>query len=57
MIRTLDQMQKDHRRLNRMIDTSRSALRQDELKYLKLSRLRLKDRIAKLQRSAGTDTP
>jgi len=51
---TLERLQKEHRRLNRLIDNCRSALRQNEMKALKRLRLKLKDRIAGLQRQPGT---
>jgi uncharacterized protein YdcH (DUF465 family) len=48
---TLERLRKEHRRLNRLIDTCRAAARQDEMKELKRWRLKLKDRITQLQRS------
>ena len=45
----IERLQSEHRRLNRMIDTCRSAARQGEMKALKRLRLRIKDRIARLQ--------
>lgn len=57
MNRYLDRLQQEHRRLNRLIDDCRSAVRQNEAKALKRLRLRIKDRIAQLQRSAGPTTP
>lgn len=42
-----------HRRLDRLIDTTKNLGRQEELKGLKRMRLKLKDRIAKLQ--SGTE--
>lgn len=53
MKRYLERLLKDHRRLNRLIDTCRNASRQDEMKALKRLRLRLKDRIARLQSGAN----
>ena len=38
-----------HRRIDRLIDTSKSAGKQEEVKTLKRIRLQLKDRIAALQ--------
>ena len=57
MNRYLDRLQQEHRRLNRLIDNCRSAARQNEMKTLKRLRLKIKDRIAQLQRSAGPITP
>ena len=54
---TLARLQQEHRRLNRIIDNCRSALRQNEMKALKRMRLQLKDKIARLQRSAGQPAP
>lgn len=53
MKRYLDRLQKEHRRLNRLIDNCRSAARQNEMKTLKRLRLKIKDRITQLQRSSG----
>lgn len=52
----LARLQQEHRRLNRIIDNCRSAARQDEMKGLKRLRLKIKDRIARLQHSAGPTT-
>ena len=52
MNRYLDRLKQEHRRLNRLIDNCRSAARQNEMKALKRLRLRIKDGIAQLQRSA-----
>lgn len=57
MKRYLDRLQQEHRRLNRLIDNCRSAARQNEMRTLKRLRLKIKDRIAQLQRSAGLITP
>ncbi len=57
MNRYLDRLQHEHRRLNRLIDNCRNAARQNEMKTLKRLRLKIKDRIAQLQRSAGPITP
>jgi len=57
MNRSLERLKQEHRRLDRLIDTCRSALRQSEMKSFKQARLRLKDRIAQLQRSVGPSTP
>lgn len=46
---TLDRLRREHRRLDRLIDNCRNALRQDEMKAIKRRRLRLRDRIAMLQ--------
>ena len=48
----LARLQKEHRRLNRIIDNCRSAARQNEMKTIKRLRLRIKDQIARLQISA-----
>ncbi len=45
----IERLKSEHRSLNRAIDTCRSPARQDEMKALKSLRLRIKDRIAKLQ--------
>lgn len=50
MSMNLDNLRKEHRRLDRLIDNCRSVLRQDDLKSLKRQRLQLRDRIANLQR-------
>lgn len=57
MKRYLDRLKQEHRRLNRLIDNCRSVARQNEMKALKRLRLRIKDRITQLQRSAGPATP
>lgn len=46
----LDSLRHRHRRLDRLIDNCRAASRQEEMKILKRIRLRLKDRIASVQR-------
>lgn len=48
----LTRLHRRHRHLNRLIDTCRATLRQDEMKALKRLRLRIKDRIAALQRTS-----
>lgn len=45
----IDTLTKRHRDLDRLIDTSRAASRQEELKQFKRERLRLKDRITALR--------
>jgi hypothetical protein len=50
----IERLQSEHRRLNRMIDTTQCAARQGEMKALKRLRLRIKDRLARLQ-SAQTE--
>lgn len=50
----LDRLQQEHRRLNRLIDNCRNVARQNEMKVLKRLRLKIKDKISQLQRSAGT---
>lgn len=46
----LEQLIRRHRRLDRLIDTSKSAGKQAEVKVLKRLRLRLKDRIEEIRR-------
>lgn len=48
----LEKLRLRHRRIDRLIDTSKSAGKQAELQVLKRIRLQLKDRIAELQRRA-----
>lgn len=48
----LERLIQRHRRLDRLIDTTRSAGRQEQVKALKRLRLHLKDRIAELRRRA-----
>ena len=50
MIPYLRKLMREHRQLNRLIDTTKSAIARDELKALKRLRLRLKDKIVALQR-------
>lgn len=50
----LDRMIRRHRRIDRLIDTSKSHGKQEDLKLLKRVRLQLKDKIAALQ---SRDTP
>jgi len=42
----IDKLRQQHRDLNRAIDTTRAASRQEDVKQLKKLRLALKDRIA-----------
>ena len=42
----LDKLRREHRDLNRAIDTTRAPGRQEDVKQLKKMRLALKDRIA-----------
>ncbi|GAB5347955.1 YdcH family protein [Alteriqipengyuania sp. 357] len=42
----IDKLRQAHRDLNRAIDTTRAAARQEDVKQLKKMRLALKDRIA-----------
>lgn len=42
-----------HRRLDRLIDTSKAAGKQEDIKLLKQIRLRLKDRIAEVEARHG----
>ena len=46
----LEDLKKRHRRLNRLIDTCKSAGRELEMKQLKRIRLRLKDKISNMLR-------
>ena len=46
----LEDLKKRHRRLNRLIDTCRSAGREHEMKQLKRIRLKLKDTISDMLR-------
>ncbi|KWV94651.1 MULTISPECIES: YdcH family protein [unclassified Erythrobacter] len=46
----LRKLMREHRNLNRLIDTSKSALAREDLKAMKRLRLRLKDKIVALQR-------
>ncbi|WP_417613548.1 YdcH family protein [Parasphingorhabdus sp.] len=52
----LETLQREHRRLNRLIDNCKSAARQQELKQLKRVRLQIKDRIAATRRILATQT-
>lgn len=45
----LDRLIRRHRRLDRLIDTSKSVGKQEEAKVLKRLRLRLKDRIEEIR--------
>ncbi|WP_209347121.1 YdcH family protein [Pontixanthobacter sp. CEM42] len=45
----LKKLRQRHRRIDRLIDTSKSYGKQDEVKVLKRIRLQLKDRIAEVQ--------
>lgn len=45
----VDDLRRRHRRLNRIIDNCRAASRQEELKVLKRIRLRLKDRLVRVE--------
>ena len=46
----LEELKKRHRRLNRLIDTCKSAGRENEMKQLKRIRLKLKDTISDMLR-------
>tara|TARA_R110000824_G_scaffold257423_1_gene446390 strand:- start:1061 stop:1300 length:240 start_codon:yes stop_codon:yes gene_type:complete len=46
----LETLKHKHRRLNRLIDNCKAAGRQHEMQQLKRIRLRIKDRIAAIQR-------
>lgn len=50
MKQRLDNLRQRHRRIDRLIDNCRAASRREEMKILKRIRLRLKDKIASLQR-------
>lgn len=50
----LKKLQLRHRRIDRLIDTSKAAGKQEEVKTLKRIRLQIKDRIAEMQ---GSGTP
>lgn len=52
-----DRLQREHRKLNRLIDTSRAASRQPELKDLKRIRLMIKDKLFAVQRSRQPSSP
>jgi len=55
MISIVEDLTKRHRRINRLIDTSKALGLQNELKQLKRVRLRLKDRLtAALANSPAT---
>ena len=45
----LERLTQRHRRINRLIDTTRAAGSQEDLKLLKRVRLRLRDEITELQ--------
>jgi hypothetical protein len=45
----LDRLRSRHRRIDRLIDTSKAHGKQEDMKLLKRVRLRLKDKIAELQ--------
>ncbi len=45
----LDRLLRRHRRIDRLIDTSKAHGKQEDVKLLKRVRLQLKDRIAELQ--------
>ncbi|MFD0985496.1 DUF465 domain-containing protein [Methyloligella solikamskensis] len=50
MIPHLRKLLREHRALNRLIDTTKAPGAREELKAMKRLRLRLKDKIAALQR-------
>lgn len=50
MIPYLGKLMREHRALNRLIDTSKSVGAREDLKAMKRIRLRLKDKIVALQR-------
>lgn len=52
MSEQLTHLHQRHRHLDRLIDTCRATLRQEEMKSLKRLRLRIKDRIAAMQRTS-----
>lgn len=45
----LDRLRRRHRRIDRLVDTSKAHGKQEDLKLLKRARLHLKDRIVELQ--------
>ena len=50
MLPYLRRLVREHRALNRLIDTTKAADAREEVKAMKRLRLRLKDKIAALQR-------
>lgn len=52
----LDTLRLRHRRLDRLIDTTKAAGKQEELKTLKRIRLHLKDRITALRQRRASVT-
>lgn len=50
MTSLVERLRKRHKTLDRLIDTSRSPTKQEDIKVLKRRRLLLRDRIARLQR-------
>ena len=50
MLPYLRRLVREHRALNRLIDTTKAAGAREEVKAMKRLRLRLKDKIAALQR-------
>lgn len=49
----LETLKQKHRRLNRLIDNCKAAGRQHEMQQLKRIRLRIKDKIAAIQRRSN----
>ncbi len=49
----LETLKQRHRRLNRLIDNCKAAGRQHEMQQLKRIRLRIKDKIAAIQRRSN----
>ena len=49
----LETLKQRHRRLNRLIDSCKAAGRQHEMQQLKRIRLRIKDKIAAIQRRSN----
>ncbi|WP_164931268.1 hypothetical protein [Erythrobacter sp. HKB08] len=47
----ISKLRRRHRRLDRLIDTSKAAGKQEDVKILKRIRLKLKDRIVAAQRN------
>jgi len=54
---TLERLQHEHSRLNRLIDSCRNGPSYSKITALKRMRLKIKDRIAHLQRRANPATP
>ncbi len=53
----LEDLQRRHRRLNRLIDNCKAAGRQSEMQELKRIRLRIKDKITAIQNGGSPVYP